>query len=227
MKEINWEEFAVKYSFSNDHVHLACVICQGYKGVDPIVLCENTEIPDRHTKKFPGTRFDPKYLKKGFLTQAIEKELLSFDFDKTQYKHWLSFYKHQDDEILKSNNGDFKKTEYLFFFKKALVLAVLEKTGLFVELCEKPFYIDEDENENNPELKAYRIFFEAKSFTRAPHNNQKFFNLYKKSVKFLNAIEYTQIADAVKKRLYPKSKLRKGLLLSYWTPLFRYIIKGL
>jgi hypothetical protein len=222
MKEIKLEEFGEKFLFKKDYLFLSIIICDGHKRFDPIILLENRDIPGRYSTKFPGTSFEPKMLKKGFLTEKIKNALKHLGYSDSQYRFWLSFYEHQD-ELAVSDQDDFKKAEYLLFFKKILTLTVLEKTGLFVEVSDEPFYLDMTNNQKNPDSNAYRLFFEAKTIVRPVNKDNKlFFDKNKYLVKFLNANHYNQIIEVMKRGVRFKKSLNEKLLHSYWAVLLAY-----
>lgn len=217
-EEIDWEEFLDNYSFEADHVHLNAIICMGEKYIDPIMLCKNKDIKDRYTNKFPGTGFDIRYLAPRYLTTVLEKELEGFGFVEKKHKDLITMYKYEDDYNTKSFQDFFEKDEYLFFFKKALITKVLQKTGLLISLDESPIYIDVDVNEVNPDFKAYRLFFVAKSFEESP-NEKKVYAVNKLNVKLLYADDYIKIVKHIERRLTPKVSLSKKLLSTCHIPL--------
>lgn len=223
-KEINLEGFINNYSFGNDHVHLSAIICKGVVGVDPLVLYKNKEKSTRPSKKFPGTGFDLEFLESGFLTKSIERELENFRFEEGQYKKMLNFYKEKDLTIM-SVDDIFLKSEYLFFFKKALILGVLEKTGLLVDFDETPFYLDVGPNESDKRYKVYRLFYIANSFETVPvpKNNKFFYEKHSRNVSLIEARNYLKIFNYIKKNLKIKYYMYEKLLYTYYPPLIKFL----
>lgn len=229
-QKISWEDFVKNYSFENDHVHVSALICKGQINTDPILVCKNTEIRNRPSLKFPGTGFDKTLLNESLahvLAANIETELESFGFKKNQYKALIGYYKEKDKRIF-SNSEVFFKDEYLYLFKKTLVLGVLRKTGLLIEPEDEPFYIDRGKNDREDfDFNIYRLFFGIKSFQTAPNpkDNKKFEGLYRRSVMSLHANDYKIIYQAVKAGLMTKKNLSEKLTGTYWLPLVQYLEK--
>lgn len=226
--QIAWEEFLKYYSITKgDHVHLTALMFQGPNGVgqpsvDPIVLFENKEKKDRHSCKFPGTGFVGQYLQAGFLTNTFEKELKSFEFEKEQYEDLLHSYTEQD-WMLCSEGNIFLKSEYLLFFHKALILGVLQKTGMLVELQELPFYVDVGPNEFKTQAKIYRLFFEVTAIIEPKMKNKKFYNLWRNSIKLLHPVDYCRIVESAVTDAVLKNSLHLKLLNTYRLPLYMYL----
>ncbi len=226
-RETNLEEFVNNYSFGHDHVHLSAIICNGQVGVDPIFLYKNKEKFKRASKKFPGTGFDLEFLESGFLTKSVERELENFRFEEYQYKKMLNFYKEKDLTTL-SVDDIFLKSEYLFFFKKALILGVLEKTGLLIDFDETPFYLDVGPNESDKRYKVYRLFYIAKSFQTVPvpKNNKVFYDKHSRNVSSLEAQDYLKIFNFIRNDLKIRYDMYAKLLYTYYPPLVR-LLEGL
>ncbi len=229
-QKISWEDFVKNYSFQNDHAHVSAVICKGQINIDPILLCENSEIRNRTSRKFPGTGFDKTLLNENLahvLAANIETELQALGFNKSQYANVIDFYKKEDERIF-SDSGVFFEDEHLYLFKKTLVLGVLKKTGLLIEPDDEPFYIDRGENDKDDfDFSIYRLFFGIKSYQTAPNpkNNKKFEGLYRHSVKYLHANEYKNIYDAIKSGSKIKRSLSEKLTSTYRLPLVAYLEK--
>lgn len=232
MKEsISWEIFVKDYSHKNDYVHVSAIVFKGQANVDPIVLYENHEIVGRVSRKFPGAGFDKSMLNRARLslfTDAIESELENFNFNEHQYAGVLAKYRNQDERMFSDENV-FYEDEYLYFFKKNLILAFLQKTGILIEPEDKPFYIDRGDNEEvGSAYKVYRLFFGVKSITVAPKpkDNKTFDNLHKHNVKLLHASYYNSIKDVVKSKGRAKKSLAQKLTSLYWAPLSAYLSRS-
>lgn len=227
---ISWDDFVKNYSHKRDHVHTSAVVCRGQINVDPIVLYENHEMVGRVSRKFPGTGFDKTILGRSkftLLTDAIENQLEKFSFSKNQYSSILAEY-HKQDERMFSDENIFYEDEYLYYFRKNLVLGFLHKTGILIEPEDQPFYIDiGDSDEEGVDANVYRLFFGVKSiiFAPKPKDNKTFNNLHKHNVKLLNANDYKTIKNITKSSGRVKRSLSQKLTSSYWAPLADYLNK--
>lgn len=207
--EISRKEFISRYSFPNDHVHLSAVALLnnsrnssgiGTKGIDPIILFQNIDNPERPSKKFPGGGFEDINFADSFIkTDQLIEELKSFDFGQGQYIGTIKAMKEGDDNLFyKTSLGS---DDIFFMMRKSLTLSFLRKTGYFVTLSEYPFFIDQGQNEEDDTKKSFRLFFKATRCIKSPFakNVKKFYELERQSVVLLKPNEYLQIVDFQKK----------------------------
>lgn len=244
--EISWDEFISKYSPFEDHVHISVLIVKsktrnesgiGVKDFDPIILVPNEPENEKTRKainKFPGTSFKEEFVKNALArTQYLLKLLKDFSYGPGQYEFVINFFNSQDAWLEQVVIKDNLKSNLFYFFRKALIIATLEKTGYFIDIYNKPFYIDEVENEEDPSKKSFRLFFEAKLCKQPPFlgSAHKFLELRDKkkvgeegTVKDLSSYDSRLILDFIEgKTKTLKEHAFQILLGSYRKPLAKFL----
>lgn len=240
--EIDWGDF-VSQILPSDHVHLSAVILLpdkestqkiGSIGIDPIILVENVERPSRKSIKFPGTSFNFNILNSIEETATLKVYLDQLGFSEKQYSGTMSYFSRQD-ELIHSLESE---QRLIYMMKKSLIAGVLLKTGYFIDVSSKPFYIDFGENEVDLDSKSFRLFFEAtKCITPLDLSNKNFFTINSQKVRLLRPEHYKEIARAfmnykrgliydIKSRLILPGRLRDYIYSGHRIPLFRFVYKN-
>ena len=239
--ETDWGDFVSRLN-PNDHVHLSAVILLpdnesnqkiGQRGISPIVLVRNSDVPNRKSIKFPGTSFEYDINASHEQTHNFEESLKLFGFAENQYLNIVSYFSRQDEYIDRLD----KTQQLIYLMNKKLVIGVLLKTGYLVSLEEKPFYLDFIENEINSEFKSFRLFFEATSCIGPQDSSNKYFFELSKSFVFLFKPEhYIEISKAfrnyekgslynIKSQLILSGKLRDYIYSNHRKPLTKFIYR--